>query len=646
MCKASSLQQYLVLPSILLILLSAVIFTTHPATGIVNATILSPSATSPQMNVTKSIKALVFQESSQYLVTYQIDIQNTGNIDLRKLQATDNLSQAFQQADSNKPFTVQRLQGSGLTVNPEFNGRDDTNLLMENVTLGAGASGTITFDVLFTIYRQTINVENTVFVKADNSAQVSASVRFDMAEPLMEATMDANSDDVAPGEEIRYTINIENFGVGSATDVIVTTTPDARTKLIHDSVRTNRGTVVTGDQTGDTQVKVRISSIPAYQFARITFSVRVQEGILPVGTHILSAQGQISGNNFERLVTDDSNTDELDDATTTEVRVEQLPLQATMLDTFVASDSPANSVQAGSLITYTTVLENQGEVDTAEDVVFSVTPDANTELLSESLQTSQGSFTAGAGVGDTEIALNAGDIAASEAVTVSFTVRVREGVFPVGNHTLSLQGDVTSSNFLSVKTDDPDTPTENDATVTDVEINSFPLRAKMTVTHIPNEPDDNEQTRNELTDLFVRPGDTISYTILLENQGIDTAEDVVFSFTPETYTTLLRESLQTSQGEFIAEPGEGDTVIVVRVGDIAPGDTPVTISFIVRINKDGLPSNDFTLTSQGQVTSKNFLEVITDDPVTGVDEGTPIEIIVRVPPTAPNPRLYLPLIIR
>jgi uncharacterized repeat protein (TIGR01451 family) len=412
-------------------------------------------------------------------------------------------------------------------------------------------------------------------------------------------------------------------------------------------VRTNRGTVVTGDEAGDTQVEVRISSIPANQFARITFSVRVKEGVLPVGTHILSAQGQISGNNFEDLLTDDDpDTEEVDEPTMSEVRVEQLPLQATMSDTFVASDSPASSVQAGSLITYTTVVENQGDVDTAEDVVFSVTPDANTEMLYESLQTSQGSFAAGLGADDTQIVAEVGDIAASEAVTINFTVRVREGVFPVGNHTLNLQGDVTSSNFLSIKTDDPDTSAENDATETEVNITSFPLRAKMTVTHIPNEPNDNEQTRNELTDLLVGPGDTISYTILLENQGIDTAEDVVFSLTPETYTTLLRGSLQTSQGEFIAGPGESDTAIIVRVGNIAPGDTPVTISFIVRINKDGLPNNDFTLTSQGQVTSKNFLDVITDDPVTGVDQSTPIKIIVRVPPTAPNPRLYLPLLIR
>jgi len=473
------MQRYLFLPRILLTLLAAVISTIPMSTGVANATtgvFLNSAATPPSLiGAAKSVTSLVFEKNSQYVVTYRVLIKNMGITKLTEIQAADDLRGPFRWSLS---FAVQDIRSNDLTPNPAYDGKQDTNLLMGDDTLDVGESGTVEFDVLFTTYRYSLDARNSAFVSAnndsvrdvstngtnpdpdndgdprDNNTPTPLTLGGPVSDPLMQAEMLADSDKVTPGEEIRYTINIENYGVGSATDVIFTTPPDARTRLIHDSVRTNRGTVVTGDQAGDTQVEVRISSIPAYQFARITFSVRVKEGVLPVGTHILSAQGQISGNNFEDLVTD---------VTTTSVEVEQPALQATMTDT---SDSPASSVQAGSLITYTTVLENQGDVDTAEDVVFSVTPDANTELLRQSLQTSQGDFLSGLNADDTQVVVEVGDIAGSETVTISFTVRVPQSELPEGEHTLSIQGDVTSSNFLPTVTDDPDTSAENDATQT------------------------------------------------------------------------------------------------------------------------------------------------------------------------------------
>jgi uncharacterized repeat protein (TIGR01451 family) len=627
--------------------------------GVANATtgvFLNSAATPPSLiGAAKSVTSLVFEKNSQYVVTYRVLIKNMGITKLTDIQATDDLRGPFIWSPS---FAVQDIRSNDLTPNPAYDGKQDTNLLMGDDTLDVGESGTVEFDVLFTTYRYSLDARNSAFVSANNDSVRDVSTNGTnpdpdndgdphdndtptpltpggaIHDPLMEATMYANSDDVTPGEEIRYTINIENSGVGSATDVIVTTTPDAHTRLIHDSVRTNRGTVVTGDEAGDTQVEVRISSIPANQFARITFNVRVKEGVLPVGTHILSAQGQISGNNFEDLLTDDDpDTEEVDEPTMSEVRVEQLPLQATMSDTFVASDSPASSVQAGSLITYTTVVENQGDVDTAEDVVFSVTPDANTEMLYESLQTSQGSFAAGLGADDTQIVAEVGDIAASEAVTINFTVRVREGVFPVGNHTLNLQGDVTSSNFLSIKTDDPDTSAENDATETEVNITSFPLRVTLSDTHIDLDPEDG----------VVRPGDQISYTAIVTHQGSTTAENVVFRMTPDSRMVLDRESLQTGQGEFTAGADEDDTEIIVNIGNLDPGST-VTISFNVRISTEGFAQGATTLTNQGTLISSNFLDILTDDPGTPDQSDATSTIISNI--GFAGEQIYLPLLIR
>ncbi len=494
MCKTKgSAQRYLILPRILLTLLAAVISTIPMFVGVANATtnvFLNSAARSADMiSAAKAVKSLEFQQDQQYLVTYQIFIQNMGTRELRTIRATDDLSTAFDRA---KAFAVQRIDSSTLAVNPDFDGDEDKALLLGTDTLGPGAGGLIEFAVLVTIDRNTLYAENQVRVTAqtpgnafigdfstdglnpdpdgnDTPIDNDDPTPVNIGLPFLDATMTDNrgAQPFQPGDEIRYNVTLNNWGVGDATGVVFKVVPDERTILINESVRPSRGTIVEGDEPGDTAIEVRMGTLRAGNDASVRFSVRIPEGVLAVGTYTLSVQGEISSNNFQDIVTDDPHTEEPDDRIKTAVEVVELPLQATMTDILPVSAADTD-VRPGQVFTYTTVLTNAENV-TAEDVVVSITPDASIELLPESLQTSQGDFLSGLNADDTQVVVEVGDIAATDQVTISFSVIVREGVFePDGTYTITSQGEVTSSNFLNVVTDDPDTPAENDATQTTV----------------------------------------------------------------------------------------------------------------------------------------------------------------------------------
>jgi LPXTG-site transpeptidase (sortase) family protein len=75
-----------------------------------------------------------------YDVTYQILVQNYGNVPLDSVQATDDLASTFPPPTT---FTVQSLTSPDFAVNSGYNGGSDIDLLNGTDTLGVGGSGVI-----------------------------------------------------------------------------------------------------------------------------------------------------------------------------------------------------------------------------------------------------------------------------------------------------------------------------------------------------------------------------------------------------------------------------------------------------------------------------------------------------------------------
>ncbi len=95
----------------------------------------------PEIGVAKELDSAVRESYGIYQVTFQIRVDNLGNVPLTNVQVTENLATTFALATS---FSVLSVTSPTLTVNPGFNGAGDTNLLAAGNTLAVGASGTIT----------------------------------------------------------------------------------------------------------------------------------------------------------------------------------------------------------------------------------------------------------------------------------------------------------------------------------------------------------------------------------------------------------------------------------------------------------------------------------------------------------------------
>jgi hypothetical protein len=85
-------------------------------------------------------------------------------------------------------------------------------------------------------------------------------------------------------------------------------------------VRTNQGTVTTGNNPGDTTVAVDIGTIPAGGAVDISLQVTINDP-LPPGVTQVSNQGVVSSNEMPNVPTDDPTSSEDDDRTPTAVEL-------------------------------------------------------------------------------------------------------------------------------------------------------------------------------------------------------------------------------------------------------------------------------------------------------------------------------------
>lgn len=134
---------------------------------------------------------------------------------------------------------------------------------------------------------------------------------------------------------------------------------------------------------------------------------------------------------------------------------------------FIDSDNDG-LIEAGETIRYTITITNPDDDNnvTVEDVIFSDTPDPNTNLVPGSVTTTQGTITTGNGGGDTDVAIDLGDIPDGASITITFDVVVK----PTALEPVCNQGFVTHALErpigigFNLPTDDPNTPEPNDPT--------------------------------------------------------------------------------------------------------------------------------------------------------------------------------------
>lgn len=563
---------------------------------------------------------------------YTIQITNTG------LFASDNVTYHDVITDPNLILSDNVTTTQGIIV--KGNNPADTEVEVDIGKLNSGSTATVTFHarIASPLPAGVTQIENHGLVSCcasqkptddpDTLQAYDPTVTTVTTAPSIEACKcyqlinDADLNGVpSPGDTIRYNVNIQNNGNQNASGSVFLDVPTSYTTLVVGSIATTSGTVVKGNNAGDTSVQVNIGTIPGdHSIVTITFDVTINSP-LPAGVTYFCNQGLITGTNFASKPTDNPFTEEIDDHTCTAVTA--APLIETYKHQILTDENPPVNGQAspGDTITYTIFIKNLGNQN-ATGVTFTDTPDANTTLVAGSVTTSQGTIVTGNTAGDTSVLVSIGTLAPSNQgeVIISFRVTINDPLVPSTTSTISNQGIVSGSNFPDEPTDDPETIPDDDSTdihvVTPQQPGGIPS-LHVTKTDILSTDADGNQAASA--------GDTLTYSITILNNGTAAATNVSFNDTPDPNTGLVVGSVLTDQGSVISGNTPGDTTVQVDIGVIGPGQS-VVISFSVIIE-----SGSFTqVKNQGTVRGDNIPSIPSDDPDTpssGDETVTPITIV-------------------
>ena len=103
--------------------------------------------------------------------------------------------------------------------------------------------------------------------------------------------VDANEDGLASqGDTLLYAIELHSSDSQTLTGVTIDDTPDSNTVLVTGTVRTDTGTVITGNQPGDRTIVVDVGNLTEKQTVKVLFQVQVQISGSPTQ---LSNQAQV-----------------------------------------------------------------------------------------------------------------------------------------------------------------------------------------------------------------------------------------------------------------------------------------------------------------------------------------------------------------
>ncbi|MCB9436685.1 MAG: DUF11 domain-containing protein [Anaerolineales bacterium] len=404
-----------------------------------------------------------------------------------------------------------------------------------------------------------------------------------------------------PGDTLQYTIVVTNSGDQDAANVVFSDVPDANTTLVVGSVTTSQGTVTVGNTAGDTSVGVNLGTIAGNGAnATITFEVTL-DSPLPANVTETCNQGSFTGDNFPTEPTDDPSPVGSSDPTCTPTSSAPI-IDATKVDTLVIDVNGSGFAGPGDTLEYTMVITNSGDQDAA-NVIFADTPDGNTTLVVGSVTTTQGTVNIGNNVGDTTVEVALGTLpGGGGTATVTFRVTINNPL-PTGTSQVVNQGTVDGDNFPPVPTDDPDFPSPDDPTPTPISSSPNIVATK-----------DSSLLVDADTSGTLTPGDTLLYTVNINNVGGADATNVFFDDTPDVNTTLVFGTVTTTQGTVTIGNGGGDTSVQVSIGTM-PASSGVIVTFQVTIN-DPLPVGVTSIANQGFVSGDDFPDEPTDDPGT------------------------------
>ncbi|WP_154723337.1 DUF7933 domain-containing protein [Ilumatobacter coccineus] len=456
------------------------------------------------------------------VVTYLITVSNAGPSDATGVVVTDTLP-------------------AGLTAVNVFSSQGACSSLPCSLnTIPDGGSATVTVEAL---------VGSDLLAVGTNTADVTADTP-DSTPGNNESTEDVALDTLArlttvkelstptavPGGPLRWTITVTNAGPSDARDVSVADTVPAAV--------TN--TTISSSQGGCTAFSCLLGTIPAGGSATITIDADLPADV--TATSISNTATTTSS------TPDDDNTDDSSTATN--------PI-APAADVRITKVGPTSDVVAGTAVSWTLIVVNDGPSDAADVIV---TDDLPAALDPASIVIGDG----GATCTLTGLSLSCDLSTMADGATATITI---DGTLRTDFTGASLDNVAT----VASSTADPDTSNNSDSATND----NAPL-ADIVVT-------------GTVTPTSVPAGTTTGYEFEIVNNGPSDAADTVVTIPiPASMTIVGTPTVVGFPGATVTVV---DGVITVDIGDLPPG-TPVTITFDGDVSIDQ-PAGPLPITATG-----------------------------------------------
>ncbi|MDW7679743.1 MAG: hypothetical protein SCK70_04215, partial [bacterium] len=415
-----------------------------------------------------------------------------------------------------------------------------------------------------------------------DSLKVFASPNFSNLTDVLKIDVFFDNDHSASltsGDEIEYTVWIKNSGTGIAHNVVYLDSLSTELSFVEGSASTSKGNIFHANGI----LQANIGTVDPFENELITikFKVRVNQH-----AKIIRNQGFVVCDEVDPHPTDDPDTGTLDDPTYTRMPDFSDSNNITKQDTFFDVDNDGK-ITPGDKIDYLITIRNSGS-GIAKNVVFTDTIPQFTQLVENSVSTSKGTIVSRSPV----LIVQIGDLEPEELeiVSIQFQVMVTDSADMISN-----QGFVSGDNFPQYPSDDPETDTPHDETIT--VLPDFSGTGDVLKRGVFFDTDQNG---------LISPGDSIFYHIIIKNSGYGDAHNVVFVDSIPKHTSFVPGSAFTSKGEIFST----SPLFRVEIGTIAARNSElVDIRFAVLVTQAA-----DSIANQGGVISDETPEQPTDDP--------------------------------
>ncbi len=425
----------------------------------------------------------------------------------------------------------------------------------------------------------------------------------------IKSVTDENGGNLEPGDTLLYTVVLQNRSGYAVAGIELTDVIPADTTYIASSVTHPGGSTVVSETP---VLHIEGIDVPAHGQVTVTFRVVVDDP-LPAGVTQITNQGTVfydsdgDGTNDSTQQTDGDTAQPGEQSTDIPVTA-GANFDETTKGVALQTDADTNgAVTPGDTLRYTVVIPNTGDQD-ATGVTFSDPIPFNTTYVALSVTATAGTATYNAGLDRIDWT---GDITAGTSVAITFDVTVDSGI-TVGT-VLSNQGTVTYASGTQLTDGDVTKPGRQP---TDVTVGGMP--EGVAIKSVTDENGGN-----------LEPGDSLLYTVVLQNRGGFAVEGIELTDVIPADTTYIASSVTHPGGSTVVSetpvlnitgidvPAHGQVTVTFRVvvdNPLPAGVTQITNQGTVFYDSDGDGTNDSTQQTDGDTAQPG--EQSTDIPVT------------------------------